>query len=168
MKTIDISTAEELAEHIRKLHFTAEGVQSDTIDGINRLIEARVAVATLAETARANLGNAYHQWWRDSGLPAEWDRKYITIAKTSKRLNLSDKNQLRLIGIVSDEPESGADADGTRGTARQSNPFAWVKFAGKVRANLSMDDISTMDDHERETARLHLKPLVELYNALEK
>lgn len=49
---------------------------------------------------------------------------------------------------------------------REDNPFAWVKIAGKLKATLTLKTIKAMDRHERETARFHLKPIVEHYKDL--
>ena len=155
----------ELIAQIEQHHELAERRQMDAIDGINDLVEARLSTAALVETAKANLGHRFHQWWREYGLPTDWDHKYIRIAKTRDNLQLNDRNQLRLIGIL---PDIEHDGDGdNQGTVRPINPFAWVKIAGKLKATLTEDTVKAMDAHERQTARLHLKPLVELYNALD-
>lgn len=160
-----IAARAETTNTIRELHEKAESLQTDAIHGIQDLIDARLAVASLAESARANLGSAaYHAWWRDAGLPAEWDRKYITLAKTSKRIALTDKNQMRLIGILP-EPEE-EEGDTNRQKQNPDNHLAWVKIAGKLKATLTAEAISTMDTYEKQTARNHLKPLVDLYNSL--
>ena len=153
----------ELIEQIKNHHAIAEQLQSHAVDGIQSLINARIEVATLAEAAKSNLGSFYHTWWRDNGLPDGWSHKYIRIAKTSKRLNLSDLNQMKLIGILSDEDEEDED---NRNNKHEPNPYAWVKLAGKLRSLLTTDHIKTMDRSEKENARLHLKPMVDLYNAL--
>lgn len=166
MKTITAEASEQLATSIRELHNQAEEIQGRTLVGISDLIAARVSVSTLVETAKANLGNAFHVWWRSTELPPEWETKYLRLAKTSKRLALTDKNQMRLIGILSENPEEGEGSHNEQQHQRQENPFAWVKIAGKLKATLTPEAIQTMDKHERETARIHLKPMVDLYNSL--
>jgi len=165
MKTITTEASDELAHSIRDMHLQAEEIQGRALMGISELIAARVNTSALVEAAKANTGNAFHSWWRSNNLPADWDVKYLRLAKTSKRLALTDKSQMRLIGIISDSPEDEDDGKPPQ-HRRQDNPFAWVKIAGKLKATLTPESIKAMDKHERETARVHLKPMVDLYNSL--
>jgi hypothetical protein len=125
---------------------------------VNDLVRDRIAVATLAEKAKAELGSRFAQWWRENGLPADWDWRYIRIAKNKQRW-IDNPNQL-LLAIESDE---GREPQQRRG----EDCMAWVKTAGRLRATLTTEKIGAMTADERQTARLHLAPLVELYNRLE-
>lgn len=162
-----IEARAELARSINQGHTEAESIQVNALSGINALIDARVRVASLAESARAQMGaTGYHNWWRESGLPDGWGKRYITLAKTASRMSLSDKHQMRLIGIVPDYDDSEDGGEQPTRSRPADNHFAWVKIAGKLRATLKPEMISVMDRYERETARNHLKPLVELYESL--
>jgi hypothetical protein len=163
MNTLTTQTTDALVEEINREHEEADRLQQSTIISINTLIARRVRVAALVETAKANTGQGFRTWWETNNLPDGWAARYLLIAKTAKRQKLADKNQLRLLGIL---PEPESDGEERNHKRRADNPLAWVKVCGKLKASLTDDRIKQMDDTERQTAAMHLKPVVELYHAL--
>jgi len=153
-----------LADEIRRAHELSEGREQYARASIEELIEARVETATLVEAARASVGKGqFREWWETNKLPAGWAARYLKLAKTAKRHTLGDKNQMRLIGIIP-TPEPMAAGEHQR---QADNPFQWVKIAGRLVTTLTADRISAMDAMERETAKMRLKPIVELYEKLD-
>lgn len=158
--TIEIS--DNLAEQIINLHTQAEASQGVAMDRIEDLIGSRLNVAALVEAAKAKHGQHFRQWWEDNGLPDNWASRYLTIAKTAKRVHLGDKNQLRLIGIL---PE-GAEEPHQPQQRREENALEWIKLAGRLTTTLTADKIKNMDSFQRRLAIDKLKPFIEIYREL--
>ena len=153
-------TSEALACEIARLHIDADEKEFFALNAISDLTVARVNVATLAEKAKAELGQGYHKWWRDNGLADGWDGAYIVIAKRKQRF-FDDPKQLLMFGA------GPAESDGAQQMRRVEDRAAWIKSVGKLRASLTTERIDEMTRDERIAARMHLEPLVELYNKLE-
>lgn len=156
------AAADALADEIKDKHAQCGEIQSATMEHIAATIDARVAVARLVETAAATIGSGvgFAKWWRDRDMPVGWAAKYLKLAKTADRHTLGDKGQLRLVGLLP-EPEGGNE-----GNQRERNPFEWTKWAGKIKARLTIESIGTMGRMDREVAMKQLEPLVAVYEAL--
>jgi len=154
---------DQLAAEIQRLHLKAEHCQAAAMDGINDLIETRISVAALVETAKANQGHHFRLWWESNHLPTEWAARYLTIAKTAKRVKLGDKNQLRLMGIL---PEPTGEEETKAPQHREGGSLEWIKLAGRLNTTLTKDRINQMDKFQRRLAIDKLKPLIEIYNEL--
>lgn len=153
---------DSLAAEIQKRHKACQSVQNSALKKIEDTIAARIEVARLVEAAHASIGSGckFAQWWRERKLPVGWAEKYLRLAKTADRHTLGDKNQLRLIGLLPEAEESD------HSEARESNPFCWTKWAGKIKMTLTLDRINGMSRIDREIAARQLEPLVKVYNQL--
>lgn len=160
--TTTIEIADNLANQIIILHTQAEVSQEVAMGRIEDLIDSRLNVAALVEAAKARHGQHFKQWWDDNELPSNWAARYLTIAKTSKRVHLGDKNQMRLIGIL---PE-GAEEPQQPQQRREENALEWIKLAGRLTTTLTSDRIKSMDNFQRRLAIDKLKPFIEIYREL--
>ena len=160
---ITIQASDELAHQIHNLHRSAEEKQSFASDGIQDLIDARLNVAALVETAKAAKGQHFRQWWEENNLPTAWAARYLTIAKTFKRSTLGDKNQMKLIGIIPEDPEP----EQRQQQQRPENSLEWIKLAGRLSTTLTEERIGKMDKFQRRLAMDKLKPFLEIYKKLE-
>ena len=153
-----------LANEIKARHESCNDIQQHATEAITATIGARVEVARLVEAAHSQIRSsvAFAKWWRDQGMPDGWAAKYLRLAKTAGRNTIGDKGQLRLCGIL---PEAESGNDGQR---RDPNPFEWTKWAGKIRARLTVDSVQSMGEVDRAVAMKQLKPLVDIYEALNK
>jgi predicted transcriptional regulator len=160
-QAITIQASDELAHQIHTLHRSAEDKQAFATDGIQELIDARLNVAALVETAKAAKGQHFRQWWDDQQLPTAWAARYLTIAKTFKRSTLGDKNQMKLIGIIpQDEQEQRPQQQ------REENSLEWIKLAGRLSTTLTEERISKMDNFQRRLAMDKLEPFIAIYKKL--
>ena len=155
------SARDTQAETIRERHGQLMAKMDMTKDCVQSTITDAFDIAKLVEAARATIGSQFAKWWRDQDLPAGWVARYIKLAKTAGRNTLGDKDQLRLIGIL---PEADTHNDNQR--AHGADPFAWTKQAGKLKAAFTVQSVGGLSKVERITAMQHLKPIVEVYEAL--
>lgn len=149
---------DSIAEEIQRLHDEAEHAQAVARESIENLVAIRRKAGALAETARNADRKNFHKWWRDAGLPEEWDSRYCRIANASHRNAMGDKIQLQLVGVL-----PPAEARAATQSAVSENPFAWTKMAGKLKASLSDEKLSKMDDATRVVAIKHIKPIADLF-----
>lgn len=159
MSQQSIVIKDTLSDSIRQRHFEAERLQDSAMANISALIEKRIEAASLVESARAQLGRAaFREWWKESGLPLEWDSRYLRLAKTAARARLMDRNQLRLVGIL---PE--AESDGKELRQRDQGFSAWAKNVGKIQRMIQPEKVKAWTRDERAIAASILKPLAEAY-----
>lgn len=146
-----------LAKRINENHNAAQTRVAAVREEVEDICSLSISIAKEVEVAHAYLGGPrFKKWWDDQKLPVGYASKYLTLAKTSDRHTLGDKDQLRFIGVL---PEADGHNEGTeRG---KSDAFDWVKPAGKIRAKLTLDSIGKMGSTEREIAWRQLRPLFE-------
>jgi hypothetical protein len=149
---------DSIAEEIQRLHDEAEDAQSVARESIENLIAIRRKAGALAETARNADRKNFHKWWRDAGLPEEWDSRYCRIANASHRNAMGDKIQLQLVGAL-----PPAEARAATQSSVSENPFAWTKFAGKLRTSLSEEKLAAFDEGDKEIACKQLAPIAQLF-----
>ena len=152
------------ANRINELHQTVLDSVKGATDSVNAAMMASVEIGGHLEQISKGQRIA---WCRDNcpQLSHKQIAAYLGISATYRRRpeNTIDNRFFTLLGMTSDDEE---DHENNRNNKHEPNPYAWVKLAGKLRSLLTTDHIKTMDRSEKETARLHLKPMVDLYNAL--
>lgn len=149
------------ANIIREKHEDLENLKGSAIEALTATMDLAVEISSLVEQAHAQLGGArFAQWWREQGLPAGWNQKYLTLAKSKRANRLADKDQLRLIGFL-ETPEGG-----NPGQQRKRNPFEFIKWSGKIAKSFEEVDIASLSDADREGYAKHLEPVAKLYNQL--
>ena len=158
----DLATA--TANRINELHQTVLDSVKGATDSVNAAMMASVEIGGYLQ----QISNGQRIAWCRDNCPLITHKQiaaYIGINTTYRKRpdTTIDHRFFALLGMTS---EDGEDDEDNRNNKRESNPYAWVKLAGKLRSLLTTEHIKTMDRSEKETARLHLKPMVDLYNAL--
>ena len=119
-------------------------------------------IAFLVQTVHSEMGGArFAHWWREQDMPAGWAAKYLRLAKTANRKALADKDQLRLIGVLP-EPDTHNDNQ----SPRPVNPFAWIKWSGKIASAFKPMQIGSMDEADRFAALKNLEPIEKIIREL--
>ena len=153
-----ISAAAEINRRHKALEARTEAARSVILE----TCEEAISIARIVESAHTTLGGkGFKDWWDEQKLPVGWCSKYLTLARTAERETLGDKDQMRLIGII---PESESHNEGNR---REQDDLGWIKHIGKARQVLTIEKLKTMNSTERHVAKEQLRPLVEMFNAIE-
>lgn len=155
---------EALAREIHDRHNALEKRAGETRDAITATCSEAMELAKLVEAAHSSMGGKqFALWWREQKLPVGFAEKYLTLARTSDRHTLGDKDQLRLIGVLP-EAEHGAAEQQQR---QQANPLAWVSYAGKLNASITIESVRAMPAAERHIVLQKLLPLKAIIAELE-
>lgn len=150
--------ASEIKERHKAMISRVKSLRDETLNAC----EEAMNISRLVEAALSTLGGRrFKIWWDEQGMPVGWAPKYLTIARTMRSNILGDKNQLRMIGIL---PEAETDRDPQ--FKRESDPLDWLRWAVKIRANVTLDKLSSLDESEAHVVMSQLEPLVEIYNTV--
>jgi len=121
-----------LAVLIADKHQEAETKAHETAERIRETIEARLEVAALVDTAKAEHGKRLKDWWSRNLPPTlsmDAGRQYMRLHRIADR-EAPDKRQLMLAGIL------GAPVGRGEQQRQEADPMAWATLIQRLTREL--------------------------------